>query len=187
MARAVSLVLVLLIAVGAAAAAQTRYKQPNNRFWVDLPDRWRVEERARNSWAIRAEQDGPDVRCVVEFRETTETLWTPQRQLNDMIAAEEFLQASRDAASRATFTGTVENVVTREIGGVRFLRFQATGRPRRGGPLVVVISAYALVPGQTWQLGCGVPERDADQVLPHLDQMLTSFTIIDPDGATNAR
>lgn len=185
MARALSLVLVLLVAVGAPAAAQTRYKTPGNRFWVDLPNDWRVEEREQNRWLITGGRDGPETRCVIEFRETMDTLWTPQDRLNEMITADEFVRRARAAMARGV--GAVPVVATGEIGGVRFLRMQATGRENVNEQPAVLIAAWALVPGQSWRLNCGVPLPDADRTLPHLQQMLTSFTIINPDGATNAR
>jgi len=181
----VSLLVLLLIAFGAPADAQTRFKQAGNRFWVDLPDGWGVEERPGNVWVIRVGRESPDTQCVVEFREAPDTLWTPQARLNEMITADSFVQRARAAMARGL--GSLPVVGTGEIGGVRFLRLQAAGRENASEQPAVFIAAWALVPGQSWRLNCGVPQIEAGALLPRVEQMLTSFTIIDPDAGTNAR
>ncbi len=192
-----ALVMAMAGAAAGPAAAQGRWKQPNDLFSINVPAGWSINEPEPNTWHIRPtagrEAGTGSSGCSLRLSETLSTLFRPQADLERMLASPRFIETWSQVVAERVVDSRVLYTTDRTIHGLRYLHIFATGRLRgsRSAPPPAergtVMLALALAPGQMWRMACVVAADHTEPPTGTVDAMLGSLRIHDTTGATNAR
>lgn len=187
-------------AVGAGdAAAQGRWKQPNDLFSINVPAGWSINESQENQWVIqpmagRVAGAGAEASaCILRLTENVSTMFRPQADLERMLTSEPFIDTWRQSVAARVADSPVRYSTDRSINGLRYLHITASGRllgSRNAPPPAergVVLLALTLAPGQMWRMACVFTADRAEPAAATVNAMLGTLRIHDTTGATNAR